>query len=410
MPSPRRAMLVALFLPLAFAREARAQDPAAITLTKALELARAHAPEAGAARLRIDEARGRLEGASVLLQENPSLAVALGPRLGGPAGLALDAELGQSFELGGRRTARMDGARADVDRAVAAGDDASRRARREAGIAFYRSLHARERLRLSVRAEEVAEETLRIAQWRHQAGDVPVLHVNVARGALARARSERKASEATQAALLGDLRILLGLDGIAPLVLEGELSDRSRFERTAADQVRRAERPDVQLLAAELREATADLRLGRGLDWPEVGVGVRYSREEAGVSALLGTLTLALPVFARGRGLRAEAAARERRLHFELDATRRRAGIEVGTALVVYRARVESVAELEAAAPGLQQNEALARRSYELGELGLAELLLVRREVLETQVDFLGRQLDAATAGIELEAATGVPR
>jgi len=27
--------------------------------------------------------------------------------------------------------------------------------------------------------------------------------------------------------------------------------------------------------------------------------------------------------------------------------------------------------------------------------------------VLETQVDFLGRKLDAAIAGIELEAATG---
>jgi hypothetical protein len=42
-----------------------------------------------------------------------------------------------------------------------------------------------------------------------------------------------------------------------------------------------------------------------------------------------------------------------------------------------------------------------------MGELGLADLLLVRREVLETQIDFLGRQLDAATTGIELEAAAG---
>jgi cobalt-zinc-cadmium efflux system outer membrane protein len=69
--------------------------------------------------------------------------------------------------------------------------------------------------------------------------------------------------------------------------------------------------------------------------------------------------------------------------------------------------RVEALAELAATAPMQEQNEALARRSYEMGELGLADLLLVRREVLETQIDFLGRQFDAAIAGIELETATG---
>ena len=42
-----------------------------MTLQGALELARRRAPGIVAERLRVDEARGRLVGASVLLRENP---------------------------------------------------------------------------------------------------------------------------------------------------------------------------------------------------------------------------------------------------------------------------------------------------------------------------------------------------
>jgi cobalt-zinc-cadmium efflux system outer membrane protein len=390
---------------LTLVRAAIAAPPIEITLDNALDLARAHAPESGSARLRVDEAKGRLEGASVWLRENPGVGFALGPRVMGAAAVAADAEISQGFELGGRRAARMEGARAGVERAAAAGDQAARHSLRETGIAFYRALYAQERLKLAQRAGEIAQATLRIAERRHLAGDVPVLHVNVARGALARARSEHKAMQAVLAGLFGELRVLLGLEPATPLALKGDLADRHRFEqRVAAPPV---ERSDIRMVSAELREAQADKRLGSGLGWPELGLGLKYTQEETGAAAVLGALRLTLPIFERGQGVRAEASAREYRLAFELAASRRVARIEVDSALVVYRMHVEALAELEATASVQEQNEALARRSYEMGELGLADLLLVRREVLETQVDFLGRQLDAAIASIELASAAG---
>jgi cobalt-zinc-cadmium efflux system outer membrane protein len=408
MPLRKRATLVAIVMLSAFARgRARAEEPIEITLELALESARERSPEAGAARLGVEEALGGLEGASVLLRENPTLGVGLGPQLRGPSGVAAEAELSQSLELGSRRSARIDAARAGVDRAAATGEEVSRRAMREAGIAFYRVLHAQERVKLALRAEELADATRRISERRHEAGDVPVLHVAIARGALARARSERKALEATLAALQGELRILLGLDPKAAFRIKGDLSERSRFESTAASVGQPEERPDLRSLAADLRGAGADLRLGESLAWPNLGVGVKFTQEEVGSSAVLGMLSLTLPIFERGQGVRAQARARAQRLRFELDGGRQRVRIEADTALLVYRQRVEALSELEATARVQDQNESLARRSYEMGELGLSDLLLVRREVLETQVDFLGRQLDAAMAGIELEAATG---
>jgi cobalt-zinc-cadmium efflux system outer membrane protein len=392
---------------VAFASWARADEPTEISLDDALALARARAPETGAARLRVDEAHARLVGASVLLRENPSVGFGLGPRVTGPSAVAADAEVSQAIELGGRRSARIEGARAGVEGAAAAADEASRRVLREVGTAFYRAVHAQERLKLAQRAEDLAQATLRIAERRHLAGDVPVLHVNIARGTLARSRSEHKAMQAVLAATLGEMRVLLGLEPNTPLGLKGDLGDRARAERTASQLGQPGDRPDIRVGAAQLREASAGLRLGTALGWPEIAFGVKYSQEEEGASAVLGTVKLTLPVFERGQGVRAEARARVRRLRFELDATRRRVHMEGDTALMVYHMRVDALAELAATAPMQEQNEALARRSYEMGELGLADLLLVRREVLETQVEFLGRQLDAAIAGIELEAATG---
>ena len=55
------------------------QHNAPMTLAQALERARTRAPRILVAHERIEEARGRLTGASVLQQENPVVASSVGP-------------------------------------------------------------------------------------------------------------------------------------------------------------------------------------------------------------------------------------------------------------------------------------------------------------------------------------------
>jgi cobalt-zinc-cadmium efflux system outer membrane protein len=193
-----------------------------------------------------------------------------------------------------------------------------------------------------------------------------------------------------------------------PLAVRGDLRDRRRY--TLQDLLVRApERPDLRALEAGIQEAQAEVRLGEGLRWPDVTLGFRYLRETPADVATLGTLTFTLPVFTRGQELRATGAARARRLRQELETGRRVVDSEVQSAFAVYRHRVEAVEELERRAlPVLDDNEALARRSYEAGRMSLAEFLLLRRETLETRVAYLDRLLEAALAGIELEARAGV--
>src|SRR5262245_47529115 len=120
-----RAALVAA-LSMVSAPPASASD--ALTLERVLAMARERAPRVLSAGVRVEEARGRLAGASVLLRENPVLEGGAGRRYS-DEGDTLEAAAGirQSFELGGQRRARIAGAEAGIEHASSARDDSLRR-------------------------------------------------------------------------------------------------------------------------------------------------------------------------------------------------------------------------------------------------------------------------------------------
>ena len=66
---------------------------------------------------------------------------------------------------------------------------------------------------------------------------------------------------------------------------------------------------------------------------------------------------------------------------------------------------------LEAEAiPGLDENETLTTRSFDVGQIGLPELLLIRREILDTRFQYLDALLEAALARIDLDASAAILR
>jgi outer membrane protein, heavy metal efflux system len=105
-----------------------AQTPSSVlTLDQALNRARLRAPALLSARARIEEARGRLKGASLPLQNNPAVEGTLGPRFSNQ-GRTLDTDLSisQDFEALGRRSARIAGAQTGVTREIAASRETGR--------------------------------------------------------------------------------------------------------------------------------------------------------------------------------------------------------------------------------------------------------------------------------------------
>jgi len=399
-----RKLVLDVALILLVAGSGAAQE--ALTLEQALSLARERAPAVLFARARIEEARGRLSAASAI--RNPEVEAAAGGAISGePRSAKVDAGFLQDVELGGRRSSRIDVARAEMTSSIAEADDVLRRAQREVAAAFFRGLQAQERLALLAGAERIAEDTLEAARRRHESGDVALLDVNVARAAAARARSDVHGARSHLAASLAELRVLLGFSSEEQVRLDGKISTPRRFD--LEDLLEKAvERPDVRALQSELDAANAGLRLGQALSWPELGLGAVYQREE-GQDFLLGAVRLSLPVFDRGEGVRAEARARAGRLTQELDARRRAVRIEVRAAFEIYDQQRAAVEELERDALGVvEENETLSKESYDVGQISLIELLLVRRQMLEIRSDHLSRLLDAAIASADLEASAGV--
>jgi cobalt-zinc-cadmium efflux system outer membrane protein len=378
-----------------------------LTLADVLRTARERAPEIISARLALDEAQGRLMGASVRFASNPDLDVSVGPRRGDTR--STDVELGvtQMLEPPGRRAARIAGATAQLDRGKAAVELRTLEVLRDAATAFYRALFAAERVRLLTASEDIARAIFQAADRRYRAGDIAILDVNLSRAALARVRAAREAAAADRESVLGALRGVLGIEGAVDVT--GSLTmDAPPDAAALVDAVDR--RPEILTLRAGIREAEADVLLAKTLTKPDYGVGVRYQREGPD-TVVLGGLTVTLPVLSKGRDGTAVATARAVRLRAELDAARLRARIELTTALAIYQRRLTAVHVMESEAlPGLDENDVLTTRSFDVGQIGLADVLLIRRETLDIRTEYLTARLEAALARVTVDAAAAVWR
>ena len=399
---------IAPYVLVCLAANVAAAQERSLTLSEVLARARERAPEIVSARLAVEEARGRLAGASLRFQTNPDIDLAVGNRTGTNTRSAdIELGIGQTFEPAARRAARVAGANAAIVASTADVDRVAQFVLRDAVSAYLRALHANERLTLLAGALELGTSIYNSADRRYRAGDIALLDVNIARASLARVRADRESAEAAKAAALGELKQLLSLNG--PLEVVGSLTPAGVVDLDVALRAA-ALRPDLRSLEAAVQEAEAEVRVSQTYTKPEYGVAVRYSREEND-HIVLGGLTIALPVFARGQEQRAVGSARAARLRSELEGARMRAQIEVRAAFDVPSRRQQALRVLEAEVlTGLDENVQLTTRSFDVGQIGLPELVLIRREILDTRNQYLDALLEAALARTNLDASAGLLR
>ena len=377
-----------------------------LTLPDVLTRARERAPQVVSAQLLLAETRARLPGAS-RRTTNPEIDIATGNRDAGSSRYTeFEVGVAQALEPARRRQTRVDGVQASVAARASEVEEATRLTLREAAAGYYRAVHAQERIRLLAAARDLARTAHATADRRFRAGEIAILDVNVARIALARVEADQEAAEAATALVLGDLAQLLGLEDVA---VEGTLvtPEPSSVEsalRTAAD------RPELRVLAADIQQAEA--AIGHALTYtrPEYGLAARYTREE-GDHIVLGGLRITLPLVATAQEPRDVASAQAARLRTELVMARTRIESEVRSAHTAYSRRLNAVRVLERdALPTLDENTQLNARSFDVGQIGLPEMLLVQREILEARLHYLDALLEAALARVELDARAGVLR
>jgi cobalt-zinc-cadmium efflux system outer membrane protein len=307
------------------------------------------------------------------------------------------------IDLSGRRAAqrrlrRLDALDAEIDAAVARRDALATGLR-----LFYGALGAERRAVLLAEAQAELDDGARIAASREEAGHGSGyvtarlrLEASLGRSRLAEAELERDA-------LRGRLLRLLELPADTPL--QGSLEP-------AAAEPANGELPEITAAReAESEAAAAGRAAGRA--WiPRLTASGAYNRQ---VGPQVGqgysvNLEVEVPVFDRGQGARAEAAAAEEAVGRYRGALENVRAAEVRAAATRLRGLR---AERERLAGSLDSLDALVRATesgYREGERTLVEVLDARRTVLAARERLLSLDLAIRLADVELRRATGALR
>lgn len=374
--------------------------PPRLTLAQALEEAAARSPAVTAARadLAAAEARARQAG----YRSNPELSIEVENfggtgELNGVRATETTVALNQRLDLGGRRSARIRVARAQLQvqrvRLAIAQADVAQNVRQQ----FARAIAAQERLAQAQDNAAWSKELARVTGILVDAGREPPLRAMRARSALAQAEAELEAARAQEAAARTTLGTLFGLSGPIEAVVEGPPDVKA----TTVNLDRSLE---VQLADAELEAAAAELeqqRAERRLD-PAVGLGVRHLRQTGDVGLVAG-VSMPLRIFDRNEGNIAAArsnltAAGARRVNALAGVTAR--GRNAIANVEAAQRRLSALSR--SALPEAREALRLAQFAYEQGKISLLELIDAQNSYVATQASLTQAELALAEATAEL--------
>lgn len=382
-----------------------------------LRQAQETAPRLAEARAEIARAEGLARQARVI--PNPTLGLEVenfsgsGPYRGTNQA-ETTASIAQTLELGGKRSARVSAAQAEVQAAQHRAQRAQADFRFDLAVAYAEAEASDRRLVLAQDALGLAEEDARIARAFVEQGREPDLRRIQAEAAVQAARATVDEAQAARATAFANLTALAGapapITSIPVSLLDGTPS------RSAANTPAASKAPGLLVAQAEREVAQRRLTLERRRAVPDVNVSMGFRRFEDGdTSALVAGVSVPLPLFDRNRGnvsaVQAEVTVAEARLNAaRLDAE---ATVRAGTArAAAAETRLTAAREGVRAA---QEAYRLTRIGYEGGKLSLAELLVARRALTDARVQAIAAASErvsaqAALARVSGTAGTGDPQ
>lgn len=365
-----------------------------VSLAQALSQGTEQSPRIAQAKAQVEAAEARARQAGV--GPNPELEAETEGFSGNDATLALS----QRLELGGKRSARVEVARAERDFAQLALARAEADLSRDIRLAHAALRAAEDRAILARDNVARARELARTAGLLVEAGRDPPLRKLRAEALLAEAEAE---SARTFADFLAARRLLATLIGSD----DPELTAGSEADQPLPDAIAPGTSGlDERLSEAELKAARARIRLAEATAVPDLTAraGVRRSTNNGSVTMNRETrfvvgLSIPIPIRDRNRGgiaaARSDSLAAEAGLSLtRLEATRARRNARL--ALEAAQTRVEALS-----GPGATQAEEalrIAQVGYAAGKFSLVELIDAQQAYNSAKLALIEARLDRANA------------
>jgi cobalt-zinc-cadmium efflux system outer membrane protein len=386
------------------------------SLDHLLEVAQQQAPSIRRSKARLGEAKAELEGAEILLPDNPSVQGAverfpLGEFSYGEAKVGLS----QRLEISGERRERIESAKAKVEVAKARLQQIRWRVDVDVRRLYATLLIAHRQRSVAKDALEFSKELFRIAREKFEGGETSKVSVEVARTQRAQARQALIRARSRVESISVRLAEAVGLETDETLFPEGKLPPLSQpLGRDKISSLVSDGTPTIRLRKVAVEAANKKLDEEYREVWPDPTVGLFYKNQspDRGDRVHRGILQLSVPIplWNRNTEARREAeakiAVRETRLRTTQFETRKRALEERQTVDGAYR-QIKSYRSnlIEAFSRQLEMLE----RGYEAGHFDVTDVTVSKKQLTEARRQMLETMQQYVDATAELERLVGVP-
>jgi cobalt-zinc-cadmium efflux system outer membrane protein len=379
-----------------------------LTPDGAVAYALKHNPSLAAARLSIEEARGRLHQSGRL--SNPELELEFNKNTRSRESSA-SVVLMQRFPVTGRLRYEKAISRAQLSAAESEIRDAERKLSADVRTLAVKLIALNEQRNLrSTQLANIHElsEFLRKLVASGEGSSTDALQVELESRQI---EIEKLQLTAEEMGLLGELRVLLGTSANEAPTVSGKLTPPSG-NRKSSDPT---QRPDILAAKSRAEAAQFSVREQQARRLEDVGAGVSYRNERTiddpnpiQTDQIIGLrFSLPLPFWNNNSGRIHEATAAAARAEKEVEATRLTANGEVLSARNAMDAYAKILSELDSKVlPQATQLEEQLRASYSTGQTPLVEVLRARSRRLDLQRQRLDALRDYHLAGIRHSSAT----
>lgn len=321
--------------------------------------------------------------------------------------------IAQTFELAGQQGYRREAAQQELAAVKAGYEEARRQLRAEVEQRFIRVLGLQARIAIEGETIRLIQGAAEAIGKRVRAGEDTKLDGNLASVEASRAQNQIVTLQEQLIQARAELATLLQLPPEQLPEVAGQLQPESLPYSLETLLASTASRAQLKALEHQRLAATNRLALERAAVYPDVTLGLSAAQEgpsgeRENITGL--SVSVPLPLFRRNAGGIGRAMADLTQVDIEKTSAEREAKAQVialWSKQVSMRERVKNLND--AILPSLEENQKLATKAFNAGEISLVELLVVSRQAIDGRRDGLDALVDLAQTHVALKQAAGWP-
>ncbi len=308
----------------------------------------------------------------------------------------------QSLELWGRRTSRVEAARADAGVAVLQRDQTVTETAGRLALAYADAEAAQRRAELAKESLTLTLADARAAMALVTEGREPLLRGIQAESEAAAARAALEEAEAERDAAFALLGALGMVDSEVTSISDSLLDKPSAATPTPADRT-----PAVRVAEAQRTAAQRRIAIEEAAAKPDVSVNVGVTRMGEGDTAMTVGLSVPLPLFNRNAGNIDAARAEFRAAQARVTSVRQEAQSERMAANARLSASASRVGAADAGVSAAEEAYRLARIGFEAGRISQMELRATRTALISARQGAVEARLSRVRSEIDLARLDG---